>query len=203
MYTASLRRKHATNPAKAKRLEYARASGLGSKVFTTGQVARLLCVAPRTVSKWFDTGLIAGYRIPGSGVEPDRRITRDALLEFVKRNGLPMPPELLEGSRLAIGVNAGEFRQLPGDDWRFVNPVRLGVACASGPVEIALIGDEWGIREAVNLGLSIRELQPLARLVLLMSKDAPPEIDGWPGEVIRQPDGLATFAAELGKAGAA
>ena len=36
------------------------------KVFTTGQVAKICKVAPRTVSKWFDSGRLRGYRIPGS-----------------------------------------------------------------------------------------------------------------------------------------
>ena len=41
------------------------------EVLTTGEVARICRVAPRTVSKWFDTGKLRGYRIPGSR---DRRI---------------------------------------------------------------------------------------------------------------------------------
>ena len=45
------------------------------KVFTTGQVAKICKVAPRTVSKWFDSGRLRGYRIPGS---QDRRIPRVA-----------------------------------------------------------------------------------------------------------------------------
>ena len=40
-------------------------------IFTTGQVAKICKVAPRTVSKWFDSGRLRGYRIPGS---QDRRI---------------------------------------------------------------------------------------------------------------------------------
>jgi excisionase family DNA binding protein len=46
------------------------------KVFTTGQVAKICKVAPRTVSKWFDSGRLRGYRIPGS---QDRRIPREQL----------------------------------------------------------------------------------------------------------------------------
>jgi len=49
------------------------------KVFTTGQVAKICKVAPRTVSKWFDSGRLRGYRIPGS---QDRRIPREHLLRF-------------------------------------------------------------------------------------------------------------------------
>jgi len=35
-------------------------------VLTTGQVAQICNVAPRTVTKWFDSGRLKGYRIPGS-----------------------------------------------------------------------------------------------------------------------------------------
>src|SRR5688572_17759958 len=35
-------------------------------VLTTGEVAKICNVAPRTVSKWFDSGALRGYRIPGS-----------------------------------------------------------------------------------------------------------------------------------------
>src|SRR5262245_2147268 len=57
------------------------------KVFTTGQVAKICQVAQRTVSKWFDSGKLRGYRIPGS---QDRRIPREALIRFLKENGMPM-----------------------------------------------------------------------------------------------------------------
>ncbi|MCZ2344064.1 MAG: helix-turn-helix domain-containing protein [Bacteroidales bacterium] len=57
------------------------------KVFTTGQVAKICKVAPRTVSKWFDSGRLRGYRIPGS---QDRRIPRDQLLRFLKEHGMPL-----------------------------------------------------------------------------------------------------------------
>ncbi|MEP0843192.1 MAG: response regulator [Phycisphaerae bacterium] len=56
-------------------------------VLTTGQVARLCKVAPRTVSKWFDTGQLRGYRIPGS---KDRRIPLQQLIRFMKAHGMPL-----------------------------------------------------------------------------------------------------------------
>jgi excisionase family DNA binding protein len=58
-----------------------------AKVFTTGQVAEICQVAPRTVSKWFDSGRLRGYRIPGSR---DRRIPRESLKAFLRANGLPL-----------------------------------------------------------------------------------------------------------------
>src|SRR3954453_2539412 len=57
------------------------------KVFTTGQVAKICKVAPRTVSKWFDSGKLRGYRIPGS---QDRRIPREQLIRFLKENNMPL-----------------------------------------------------------------------------------------------------------------
>ena len=54
------------------------------KVFTTGQVAKICKVAPRTVSKWFDSGRLRGYRIPGS---QDRRIPREHLIKFLEAMG--------------------------------------------------------------------------------------------------------------------
>src|SRR5258708_11928661 len=56
------------------------------KVFTTGQVAKICRVAPRTVSRWFDSGRLRGYRIPGS---QDRRIPREHLIRFLKEHGMP------------------------------------------------------------------------------------------------------------------
>jgi excisionase family DNA binding protein len=59
----------------------------GKTVLTTGQVAKICCVAPRTVSKWFDEGHLHGYRIPGS---KDRRIPLEALVKFMRANHIPL-----------------------------------------------------------------------------------------------------------------
>ncbi len=56
-------------------------------VLTTGQVARICNVAPRTVSKWFDSGQLRGYRIPGS---KDRRIPLAQLVRFMRAHGMPL-----------------------------------------------------------------------------------------------------------------
>lgn len=56
-------------------------------VMTTGEVAKICNVAPRTVSKWFDAGYLNGYRIPGS---KDRRIPLDQLVRFMRAHGIPL-----------------------------------------------------------------------------------------------------------------
>lgn len=71
-------------------------------VLTTGEVAKICNVAPRTVSKWFDTGVLKGYRIPGS---KDRRIPVSQLVRFMKEHGIPFD-----------GVVGGKTRILVVDD---------------------------------------------------------------------------------------
>lgn len=66
-------------------------------VLTTGQVAKICNVAPRTVSKWFDTGQLRGYRIPGS---KDRRIPVPQLVRFMKAHGMPL--EGLETGQIRV-----------------------------------------------------------------------------------------------------
>ncbi len=42
---------------------------------------------PRTVAKWFDTGIVSGYRIPGS---LDRRISEVSLRKMAEAWGMPL-----------------------------------------------------------------------------------------------------------------
>ena len=72
-------------------------------VLTTGEVAKICNVAPRTVSKWFDSGQLRGYRIPGS---KDRRIPLSELVRFMKEHGMPME-----------GVVTGRTRVLVADEY--------------------------------------------------------------------------------------
>jgi excisionase family DNA binding protein len=54
---------------------------------TTGDIAKHCDVAAHTVSRWIDSGRLRGYRIPGS---QDRRVPREAFVEFLKANKMPM-----------------------------------------------------------------------------------------------------------------
>ncbi len=71
-------------------------------ILTTGEVAKICNVAPRTVSKWFDSGQLRGYRIPGS---KDRRIPLNALVRFMKEHNIPLD-----------GLQSGQTRVLIIDD---------------------------------------------------------------------------------------
>jgi len=68
-------------------------------VLTTGEVAKICNVASRTVSKWFDSGQLRGYRIPGS---KDRRIPVSSLRKFMKNHGIPMDGLMSGATRVLI-----------------------------------------------------------------------------------------------------
>jgi len=68
-------------------------------VLTTGEVAKICSVAPRTVSKWFDSGALHGYRIPGS---KDRRIPLNQLIRFMKHHGMPLNGLMTGSTRILI-----------------------------------------------------------------------------------------------------
>jgi excisionase family DNA binding protein len=66
-------------------------------ILTTGEVAKICNVAPRTVSKWFDSGALRGYRIPGS---KDRRIPMNSLIRFMKAHNIPL--DTLQSGRTRV-----------------------------------------------------------------------------------------------------
>ena len=57
------------------------------KIYTTGEVAKILGLNINTIIKWFDDGKIKGFKLPGSN---ERRIPAKALVEFMKTNEIPL-----------------------------------------------------------------------------------------------------------------
>lgn len=95
------------------------------KVFTTGEVAQLCMVAPRTVSKWFDCGRLRGFRIPGS---QDRRIPREHLERFLKENHMDDCLRRLQAEVRFLVVNRFLEVVPTGEDVWTILPVELAEA---------------------------------------------------------------------------
>jgi excisionase family DNA binding protein len=68
-------------------------------VFTTGEAAEICKVSQQTIIRCFDSGRLRGFRVPGSRF---RRIPREALIQFMKDNGIP--PDALDGGKQKILV---------------------------------------------------------------------------------------------------
>jgi hypothetical protein len=78
-----------------------------AKFLTTGDVAILCDVAPRTVAKWCDSGKLESIRIPSNGHKGhrDRRIARSEVVRFLNEHGIPLDGLSSKPKALLIGCN--------------------------------------------------------------------------------------------------
>jgi excisionase family DNA binding protein len=122
-------------------------------VLTTGQVAQICNVAPRTVTKWFDSGQLKGYRIPGSR---DRRIPTSELIRFMKAHDIPTDT-----------LEVGKIRVLIIDsDWKGAEDIGNALE-AKGAYEVRTA------QSSFDAGIVAQKLIPHVMLINLMA----PEID--------------------------
>ena len=128
----------------------------GGARFTTGEAAGILGVAPRTVSKWFDAGLIKGYHLPGSS---DRRIPRECLIAFARAGGMtdvlrqleapPPPPAIFLGG-VPEPLRAQLVPLLPGWDVLAGGVFDAGAFAATHPpVSVAVLDRSLGRAECL------------------------------------------------------
>lgn len=68
-------------------------------VYTTGEAAGICNLSQQTIIRCFDNEQLKGFRVPGSKF---RRIPHDALVEFMKANGIPM--DGLDGDTIRVLV---------------------------------------------------------------------------------------------------
>lgn len=132
------------------------------KIYTTGRIAKLCQVAPRTVSKWIDSGRLRGYRIPGS---QDRRVTSASLAKFLNESGFD--PELIpddlafraETPRvLVIGADEDTFADAADLEFTHVKtPFAAGIAFAEvKPSCVVVDVQSLGQLDAVQIARTLR-----------------------------------------------
>ena len=155
------------------------------KVFTTGQVAKICKVAPRTVSKWFDSGRLRGYRIPGS---QDRRIPREHLIKFLKEHGMPLGELEEEGLHKILIIGAEKLfldriqELLPeAEDFKYElahSGFEAGIQAESFHPDTIIIDLAMGRSEALQIATNLRRNAAYEQtlIVALASEDeASPE----------------------------
>jgi excisionase family DNA binding protein len=105
-------------------------------VLTTGEVAKICNVASRTVSTWFDSGQLQGYRIPGS---KDRRIPVSTLVQFMKKHNIPLDGLMSGAPRVLIvetDANVAEtLRKVLSEQTRYEVKVACGAFAAGAECE--------------------------------------------------------------------
>ena len=106
-------------------------------VLTTGEVAKICCVAPRTVSKWFDSGQLRGYRIPGS---KNRRIPVEQLIRFMRAHGIPLNG--LDNGRTRLLVLDGDTALWDGTRRALEQGDRYEVSTVTAAFEAGAVAQE-------------------------------------------------------------
>lgn len=130
---------------------------------TTGECAKVLGVAPRTVSKWFESGHLKGYKLPGS---LDRRIPYSSLVKFVSKNGLPA--EFLDAASYIILVATADDQlvaalksKLNADVGWVVRQARdeleAGMVVSSTPVAAVVDCNLLGVAASIALAKRLME----------------------------------------------
>jgi two-component system response regulator RpaA len=156
------------------------------KVFTTGQVAKICKVAPRTVSKWFDSGRLRGYRIPGS---QDRRIPREHLIRFLKEHGMPLGELEEEGWHKILIVGAEPLfisriqELLPADDdyrYELANSgFEAGIQAESFHPDTIIIDLAMGRSEGLQIAQNLRRnAQYETTLIIALASEDESDPDG-------------------------
>lgn len=146
-----------------------------SGIFSCGQVAKLLGVAPRTVGKWLDLGYIKGYKIPhGNPLSTDglaRRFSRENIILFCKEFNIPIPRQLIEDKCIvSFGVNTIDER-------RFIYPRLLNYVgefefgCAMyelNLIAVCILGTNRGKDTAKRIFDRIKSLQSKPNLIMCL-----------------------------------
>ena len=122
----------------------------GKNVLTTGDVAKICNVAPRTVSKWFDNGQLKGYRIPGS---KDRRIPVSELIRFMKMHNMP-----------TAALPVGKIRVLIADSNDKTASALADVLQNEGDYEVQTVQSNFGT------GAVVQKFAPHVLLVSLLAE---------------------------------
>jgi two-component system response regulator RpaA len=179
------------------------------KVFTTGQVAKICKVAPRTVSKWFDSGRLRGYRIPGS---QDRRIPREHLIKFLKEHNMPLGELEEEGWHKILIIGAEKLfidriqEMCPEDDdykYELANSgFEAGIQAESFHPDTIIIDLALGRSEALQIAANLRRNAQYEQtlIVALASEDeANPEglSDHGYSEAFKKPFDIALLAERI------
>jgi len=142
-------------------------------IFTTGQVAKICKVAPRTVSKWFDSGRLRGYRIPGS---QDRRIPREHLIRFLKEHGMPlgeledeaMGKILLVGAEMMVRSSLQDT--MANDDFKIeiaASGFEAGIQAESLHPDCVVVDFIMGRNEALMIAQNLKKNPEYADTVLI------------------------------------
>ncbi len=153
---------------------------LGSKdILTTGDIARLFRVAPRTVQKWSDEGLLVGYRIPGGGACANhRRFHVSDVRNFARKYGIRMKDDRYVCVEiLFIGLPSPLVITLVetlGNEFRLATVKDLfsaGLLMSTERPEVVVFDFLLGRSESFTAAEQVREISVFSNVIALAGED--------------------------------
>ncbi|MDP8256824.1 MAG: helix-turn-helix domain-containing protein [Candidatus Alcyoniella australis] len=115
---------------------------MSKKVYTTGEVAEMLGVNINTVIRWFDRGVLQGFKLPTSN---ERRIPISSLRRFMAQNMIPIDlmhddtPQLRMHNRVQCSEPAS-LSVIQGNERYHYDATVLDIS--EGGVRISLTGSD-------------------------------------------------------------
>lgn len=140
-------------------------SRTGGKVLTIGGVAKLARVAPRTASRWFDTGEFPG----GYRVGRDRRVPIEDVRAFLTSRNMPL--DLLPMTSIyAVGLSPAEAGEVGA--LSVANGFDLGRMSQVSPPYLVIV-DAGAISRPAAMGLvsAMRASYPQTKRVAVAAED--------------------------------
>ncbi|MBI4369024.1 MAG: response regulator [Elusimicrobia bacterium] len=112
---------------------------MGSQTYTTTEISRICDVYPATVINWIDSGELKAYVTPGG----HRRVTRQDLIDFLKKFKIPIPPQIVSTQRSIFIVDDDEeFLRLLSRAFGKHKEIFTVHAAASGVEALVQIGQK-------------------------------------------------------------
>lgn len=183
-----------------------------TRTLTSGEVAKLLDVSPRSVNKWVDAGKIHAHRLPGIGIGKkgagDRRIFLADLLTFMDKRGIPRAL-LGDDTFLTVLCVSEELAALSlhmteSDGWRLAfasDGFTAGRQMGAHPPALAVVDLGLGRQTMLGLARSVQACggETPTPLVLLACEDetAWPELWEMTPEVVQKPFDAVLLAERI------
>lgn len=144
------------------------------KVYTTGEVSKICKVATTTVNKWFDSGKLPGFRVPGSR---HRRIPQENLVKFLRQHGVPLGPlakqvltEILVVTRdheLSARLDAELSREAGYELTGTGSGFEAGIQTESAAPDVVVVDFDLGALEALRVCETVRRKAAMAGTIVI------------------------------------
>ena len=144
------------------------------RIYTTGEVSKICKVATTTVNKWFDSGRLQGFRVPGSR---HRRIPQTSLIKFLRDHGVPLGPledtwrsnvllvtrdrELAKGLEANLPPEAGVRLVVTSSGFE------AGIQAENVPPDCVIIDFDMGQAEALQMCQNLRRNPALGNTLVV------------------------------------